>query len=246
MGKTHTYFLSDAHLGVDLRLSSLEREKKLVRWLDAIAINAKAIYLVGDIFDHWYEYKKVVPKGFVRLLGALARMADSGTEITFIKGNHDMWVYDYFEKEIGIHTQQDNSRYTIDGKVWHITHGDGLDPNDKKYLLIKGLLRNRISQTLYSLVPPRIGLPLMKRMSNHSRDHHDQDTNLIHRVMQEAGKHLFDKAPFDFFICGHLHAPILTEVSEGYTYCNLGDWMTHFTYGVWDGHQLKLKKYEGD
>lgn len=242
MTRTHTYFISDAHLGVDLELTSREREQLLVSFLKSIKTKAKAIFLVGDIFDHWFEYRKVVPKGFVRLLGTLAELSDQGTTITFIRGNHDMWVYDYFEKEIGIKSQREDDLYIIDQKKWYISHGDGLDPSDKSYLLLKKILRNSISQKLYSMIHPRIGLPLMKKSSGHSRDLEEDKVAIRHQKMKRAAMKIQQKHDFDYFICGHLHAP-LQEQQDGYTYCNLGDWVNHFTYGVWDGEAFRLKQY---
>jgi len=241
MARTHTYFVSDAHLGVDLAVSSLDREKALVSWLDKIKDQAKAIFLVGDIFDHWYEYKKVVPKGHVRLLGKLAALCDEGVEITFIKGNHDMWIFDYFTSELGVKPPSDSSIYKIDGHSWYITHGDGLDPSDKSYLFLKKILRNKFCQELYALVPPRLGLPLMKKVSGHSRDQDDDTIILRHTKMKAAATRLRQNAKFDYFVCGHLHAPLLERQEEGYTYCNLGDWMNHFTYGVWDGSSFSIQ-----
>ncbi len=239
----NTYFISDAHLGIDLKLSSREREQRLVSFLKSIQSQAKAIFLVGDIFDHWYEYKNVVPKGFVRLLGTLAELADQGVTITFIKGNHDMWVYDYFEKEIGIQPQKEDNLYSIDHKTWYICHGDGLDPSDKSYLFLKSILRNPVSQKLYSMIHPRLGLPLMKRSSSHSRDLAESEVSIRHEKMQKAALKIYQQHNFDFFICGHLHAPALVQEQHGYTYCNLGDWLDNFTYGVWDGQEFRLEKY---
>jgi len=242
MTRTHTYFISDAHLGVDLELTSREREQLLVSFLKSIKTKAKAIFLVGDIFDHWFEYKKVVPKGFVRLLGTLAELSDQGTTITFIRGNHDMWVYDYFEKEVGIISQSRDDMYIIDQRKWYIVHGDGLDPGDKSYLFLKKILRNSISQRLYSMIHPRVGLPLMKKSSSHSRDLPEEKVVIRHEKMKKAAHKIHLQYDFDYFICGHLHAPLL-EKEEGYTYCNLGDWVKNFTYGVWDGEVFLLMHY---
>lgn len=240
--KTNTYFISDLHLGVDLKYSSRERENLVVAWLLSVEHKAKAIYLVGDIFDHWFEYKRVVPKGYVRLLGTLAKLSDQGVDITFIRGNHDMWVHRYFEEEIGIKMQSASSIYDIDDKKWYINHGDGLDPSDKSYLFIKKILRNPYSQRLYGLVPPRLGLTLMKHTSGESRKVEDEEVVERHRKMIIAAKNIYESEKIDYFICGHLHAPTI-QALEGFTYCNLGDWMNHFSYGEWDGHQLNIKSF---
>lgn len=224
-------------------MTSQEREQLLVSFLKGIQSQAKTIFLVGDIFDHWYEYKQVVPKGFVRLLGALADLSDQGVSIIFIKGNHDMWVRDYFQHEIGIQPQKEDNLYTIDHKTWYISHGDGLDPTDKSYLFLKSLLRHPLCQKLYSMIHPRLGLSLMKRSSSHSRDLAEDVVSLRHQKMKKAAVKIRKEQEFDFFICGHLHAPLLEPQEEGYMYCNLGDWVTNFTYGVWDGKDFRLEQY---
>ena len=144
MSKTKTYFASDFHLGVSTHAESLKREKKITSWLDEIKEDAKSIYLLGDIFDFWFEYKTVVPKGFVRLLGKLAELTDSGTEIYIIRGNHDLWMYDYLPKEVGVDIMDDKIILEENGKRIFLAHGDGLGPSDFGYKLIKKIFIRKI------------------------------------------------------------------------------------------------------
>lgn len=244
MTKTKTYFASDFHLGLDLDLSSRQREKIIVDWLDLIKSDAKALYLVGDVFDHWFEYKKVIPKGYMRFFGKLAELSDSGVMLHFFKGNHDMWVFDYFSQELELTIYDKEVIHEIDARKFYITHGDGLGKGDTSYKFIKAILRNPISQWLYSIIHPTCGLALMKLMSGRSRD-----THAYSKEMKEQSK-LLDYAEevvqdIDYFICGHMHSPDLKTLSNGTTiYCNLGDWMTHFSYAVWDSKTLRLEKYQ--
>ncbi len=242
--RTSTYFASDFHLGIDLRLSSKEREKIIVSWLESIKMDAKAIYLVGDIFDYWFEYKSVIPKGYVRLLGKIAELADLGVEIHFFKGNHDMWVFSYFQDELGVIVHDHELNVYIEDKQFFIAHGDGLGKGDSGYKFVKGIFRSTIAQKLFSLIPPRIGLYVMSSISSLSRHKEVAQLSDINRLVDYAEK-LSKSQDFDYFICGHQHNPDLTILSNGVTqYCNLGDWMTHFTYAEWDGSALRIKKYE--
>lgn len=243
--RTKIFFASDFHLGVDLNMTSKDRERIIVQWLDAISLEAKAVYLVGDVFDLWFEYKSVVPKGYIRLLATLAKMVEEGIEIHFSKGNHDMWVFDYFQNEIGINVHDGPITPTIDGKNFLITHGDGLGKGDTAYKLIKGILRNPIAQKLFSLIHPTLGLKLMSISSNTSRKK-GQAEPAIHqsRIIQHA-EECSKVQSLDYFICGHFHYPqILTLSNDQTKYCNLGDWISHFSYAVWDGQELQLKEFE--
>jgi len=151
------YFASDFHLGIDARLSSREREKQLVRWLEQIRKDAYSIYLVGDVFDFWFEYKTVVPKGYVRLLGKLAELRDEGIPIYFFTGNHDMWMFSYFEEELGIPIYREPIVREIMGKTFFIGHGDGLGPGDHGYKFIKRVFANPVCQWLFERLHPKIG-----------------------------------------------------------------------------------------
>ena len=166
---TKIYFASDLHLGVPNKEKSLEREKRFVKWLDEIKSDASAIYLVGDVFDFWFEYKKAVPKGYVRLLGKLAEISDSGIDIHFFTGNHDMWVFDYLEKEINLKIYREAHEITINGKSFLIGHGDGLGPHDKGYKFIKKIFSNKLCQWLFARVHPNLGISIAEYWSRKSR-----------------------------------------------------------------------------
>jgi UDP-2,3-diacylglucosamine hydrolase len=166
---TKIYFASDLHLGVPNKEKSLEREKRFVKWLDEIKSDASAIYLVGDVFDFWFEYKKAVPKGYVRLLGKLAEISDSGIDIHFFTGNHDMWVFDYLEKEINLKIYRKPQEITINGKSFFIGHGDGLGPHDKGYKFIKKIFSNKLCQWLFARVHPNLGISIAEYWSQKSR-----------------------------------------------------------------------------
>ena len=169
MKKSKIYFASDFHLGIPDYKSSLIREKKLVNWLDMISGNADEIFLMGDIFDFWFEYKTVVPKGFVRLLGKLAELTDSGIKIYIIKGNHDMWMYDYLPREVGINILDDKVILEEDGKKIFLAHGDGLGPGDTGYKLIKKVFTSAICQWLFARLHPNFGIGFAHFWSRKSR-----------------------------------------------------------------------------
>ena len=244
-----TYFASDFHLGVDTNLSSKAREKLVVSWLDEIKKDAEALFLLGDIFDYWFEYKEVVPKGFTRLLGKLGEMVDSGIRVEWYTGNHDMWTFGYLEAETGVTIQKVPCTKDIHGKICYLAHGDGLAPVDKRYKIIKWVLSNSFIQFLFSLIPSRIGLFLMKNLSIRSR--HSQHTNEKYEVAMEqkliaySESLLKNNGLIHYFIYGHRHRPRINELSNKVSkYINLGDWTDHFSYGVMDKEgNFELKKY---
>ena len=243
--KSNLYFASDFHLGVDLELTSKERENRVVQWLEQICSDAKCLVLLGDVFDYWFEYKYVVPKHHLRLFGALAKLIDSNTEVHFIKGNHDMWIFDYFQNELGILVHDDDLLIQSHGKRFYFTHGDGLDQDDYSYRLIKSILRNPICQKIFSWFHPSIGIPLMKKMSHFSRGHSDESIKRGHALIQAKAQELGDTNAADYFICGHIHDPLVLDMNN-ITYVNTGDWMTHFTYGFWDGTQCQIIKFDSE
>jgi len=243
LNKTNTYFASDFHLGVDLAITSKTRERIVVSWLESIRSDAKTIYLVGDIFDYWFEYKKVIPKGYVRLFGKLAELSDEGIDIHYFKGNHDMWIYTYFQEELGLIVHDHEVIHQIDGASFFVAHGDGLGKGDNYYKFIKSILRNRVAQWLYSIIHPTIGLPLMQIMSGRSR-HHTGQSVVEYDNIKSYAEVICNEKNIDFFISGHNHNPIQEVLSNGSSvYCNLGDWMSYFTYARWNGKKLKLEKY---
>ncbi len=237
------YFASDFHLGVPTFEKSLEREKAIVRWLDSIEHDAAEIYLVGDVFDFWFEYKTVVPRGFTRLLGKLASMTDKGIPIHFFTGNHDMWTFDYLEKEIGLIVHREPITANLSGKSFMIGHGDGLGPGDHGYKFLKKVFANPLCKWLFARLHPNFGTGLALYLSRRSRiatgaaDEHfegeDKEWLIIYIKEQLQKDHT------DYFIFGHRHLPIDHPIGQS-RYINLGDWLKYRTYAVWDGQNLEL------
>ncbi|MBK9737558.1 MAG: UDP-2,3-diacylglucosamine diphosphatase [Saprospiraceae bacterium] len=244
------YFVSDFHLGVDALQTSLEREKKIIRWMDDMQDDMSELYLVGDVFDHWFEYKKVVPKGYVRLLGKLAEMRDDGIPISFFTGNHDMWMFRYFEDEFGIPIIRQPITKQIGNKTFLIGHGDGLGPADYGYKCIKSIFNNKICQSAFGALHPTIGLGLMKYFSVKSRQYTGDedpfsDPNKEWLVVFAEAE--LKKTNIDYFIFGHRHLPIdYTLSNKKSRYINLGEWMYASSYGVFDGNDMQLKFYHSE
>jgi UDP-2,3-diacylglucosamine hydrolase len=243
------YFLSDFHLGAPDYKSSLEREKIVVKFLDEIKNDASEIFIVGDIFDFWYEYRKVVPKGYVRLLGKLAEITDAGVKIRFFVGNHDMWMKNYFQRELNIPVYFEPGDFEWDGKTFHIGHGDGLGPGDHRYKFLKKIFRNKFSQWLFGVLPPYIGMGLANFLSRRSRTQTGVAEEIFLGEEKEwliiYSKEILKKKNFDFFVFGHRHLPIDFRLENGSRYINLGDWIHYYTYAVFDGKKLELKSYKG-
>ncbi len=241
------YFLSDFHLGAPDRETSLQREKQIVTFLDEIKKDASHIFILGDLFDFWYEYKKVVPKGFVRILGTLAALTDSGIVIKFFVGNHDMWMNGYFENELGIEVFHNPHEFEFSGKKFFIGHGDGLGPGDHRYKFLKKVFRNKISQWAFGVMHPSIGIGLADYMSRKSRkatgktDEHflgeDKEWLII------FSRQMLEKKHYDYFIFGHRHFPIDFKLSHNSRYINLGDWIKYNSFAVFDGEDTQLKYY---
>jgi UDP-2,3-diacylglucosamine hydrolase len=244
------YFASDFHLGVDAKLTSRERERKIVRWLDHISADATELYLVGDVFDFWFEYRSAVPKGHVRLLGKLAELADGGLPIHFFTGNHDMWIFRYFEDELGIPTHRQPIRKEWNGKRFFIGHGDGLGPGDHGYKLLKKVLANPTCQWLYERLHPNFGLWLMRRSSGGSRKANPAQSEFLGEKKEwlvHFCEEQLTKEDIDFFIFGHRHLPIDYALKNGKSrYINLGEWMNFCSYAVFDGEEVQLKFFENE
>ncbi len=242
------YFLSDFHLGAPDAASSLMREKKIVQFLDAIKKDAAAIFIVGDLFDFWYEYKKVVPKGYVRILGKIAEITDAGIPIHFFVGNHDMWMKDYFQKELNTAVYFEPAEFNFNGKRFLIGHGDGLGPGDEGYKFIKKVFRNPICQWLFGILPPRFGIGLADFLSKKSRAKTGTTNEVFLGEEKEwlvvYAKEILQKQHYDYFIFGHRHLPLDIVLNEKSKYINLGDWIKYFTYAVFDGENLSLEYYK--
>tara|TARA_B100000963_G_scaffold25482_2_gene19068 strand:- start:1883 stop:2617 length:735 start_codon:yes stop_codon:yes gene_type:complete len=240
------YFASDLHLGVPNKEKSLVREKLFVQWLDDIKSNAEAIYLVGDIFDFWFEYKKVVPKGYVRLLGKLAEISDSGIPIHIFTGNHDMWLFDYLEDEINAHIYTEPIEVSLKGKRFFIGHGDGLGPGDNGYKLIKKIFKNKLCQWLFERIHPNLGISIAQYWSKKSRIANGEKDEKYYGEKEWLTQFCNEKIKnndINFFIFGHRHLPLEVDLGNNTTYINLGEWVNYNSYAVFDGKKLELKRY---
>ncbi len=241
------YFLSDFHLGAPDAAASLLREKKIVQFLDEIKNDAAEIFIVGDLFDFWYEYKKVVPKGYVRILGKLAEITDAGIPVHFFVGNHDMWMKDYFQKELNIPVYFEPTPFEFNGKKFLIGHGDGLGPGDHGYKMIKKIFRNKFCQWLFGILPPQTGMGLAHYFSRKSRAQTGQTEETFLGEDKEwliiYCKEILQKEKYDYFIFGHRHLPINFNLNESSVYINLGDWIKYCSYAVFDGDKTELKYY---
>ncbi|MCV9387705.1 UDP-2,3-diacylglucosamine diphosphatase [Reichenbachiella ulvae] len=235
------YFASDFHLGSPDLVSSIAREKKIVNWLKSITNDAQALVLVGDLFDFWFEYKKSIPKGHIRFLGQLATMADLGIPIIVFVGNHDLWLKDYLKEQLGANIIHHPKSFSLNDKKFYIAHGDGLDPKDKKFRAIKAVFTNPICQYLFRWLHPDIGIALADWWSSKSKDsklgqHEDQ------HLVDHSHK-LHQNSPHDFYIYGDCHVARTETIEEG-LYCNLGDWIHHYSYAEFDGKDLHLKRFQ--
>ena len=241
------YFLSDFHLGAPDEKSSLVREKKLVRFFDSIRHDAAQIFIVGDIFDFWYEYKEVVPRGYVRLLGKLAELTDAGIPIHFFVGNHDMWMHDYFQKELNISVYFEPKVFEFNQKIFYIGHGDGLGPGDHGYKFIKKIFRNPLCQWAFGQLHPTWGIGLANYFSRKSRVKTGNSDEIFLGEDKEwlilYCREILEQKHYDYFIFGHRHFPLDFSLGADSKYINLGDWIRNFTYAIFDGKEMELKKW---
>lgn len=242
------YFASDFHLGAPDYDSSLIREKKIVAWLNHIEPTAKEIYLVGDIFDFWFEYKKAVPRGFVRLLGKLAELSDKGIPIHIFTGNHDMWIFDYLPKEIGAKLYREPIEKEFFGKSYLIGHGDGLGPGDKGYKILKKVFSNKFCQWCFARLHPNFGIWLADKSSKSSRAKTGNDDEIFLGADEEwliqFCKEELKKKHTDYFIFGHRHLPIQHKLEQNSHYINLGEWINYNTYLEVSDTSVELKTWE--
>ncbi len=242
------YFASDFHLGVPNFEKSLEREKRIVKWLDEIKQDADEIYLMGDLFDFWFEYKNTVPKGFVRLLGKIAEIVDSGIPVTLFTGNHDMWMFDYLPKELGVTLYREPIVREYNGKKFYLGHGDGLGPGDKGYKFIKKVFANPVCQWLFARLHPNFAMSMgnfwsrKSRLSNGNED--EKFTGEENEWLIVYAKKILQKEHFDYFIFGHRHLPLNIKLPNESTYVNLGEWVNYNSYAVFDGINLELKYFK--
>ncbi len=248
-GRKNIYFASDIHLGSDVFEAPLEVERRFVRWLESIKNDAKVLYLLGDIFDFWYEYKYVVPRGFTRFLGKISEMTDLGVEVHFFTGNHDIWVYDYLPKETGVIVHTRPFTTEINGKKFYLAHGDGLGDDSRSFRLIRSIFHNKVCQKLFGSIHPRWSFAFAHAWSKHSRK-----TGLANpaEYFGEEKEHLvlYSKQyvqqfpDTDYLIYGHRHILLDLMLSHRSRMMIIGDWLQYFSFAVFDGEDLFLEQFE--
>lgn len=242
------YFASDFHLGIPDRATSIAREKRLIQWLDDIRADAAMLYLVGDLFDTWFEYRNVVPRGYSRFLGKLAELSDAGLKIEAFTGNHDLWMLDYFKEELNIQVHHGPIFPEFNGKRFFIAHGDGLGPGDHGYKLLKGVLRSKVSQWLYRRVHPDTGVGFAGWLSRLGPKHSaempaKQFLGPEKEMLVQFCLETLNREHFDYFVFGHRHIAIEFPLPQNSLYVNLGDWLQFDSYAEFDGQSLRLKYY---
>jgi UDP-2,3-diacylglucosamine hydrolase len=249
--KEKVYFASDFHLGIPDHTSSLRREKLIVEWLEKCAEDCRELFLMGDIFDFWYEYLTVVPKGYVRLLGKLSEFTDKGIPVHLFTGNHDIWAFSYLHDEVGITIHRKPEIISINEKVFYLAHGDGLGPGDKGYKFLKKVFSNRLNQWLFRWVHPDIGARVALYFSKRSRLANILKENKTENQFQLEDEMLFnyskevlsERNDIDYFVFGHRHLPTNCPMNEKSRLVILGDWLTNFSYAEFDGKELTIKYF---
>ena|SRR6218665_1226734 len=243
------YFASDQHFGVPNLEQSRIREEKFIRWLDEIKKDAQVLFLMGDLFDFWHEWKYVVPKGYIRVLGKIAELKDSGIEIYFFVGNHDLWMKNYFEVELGIPVYFEKRYYEINDKKFLLAHGDGLGPGDKGYKRMKKVFTNPLAQWAFRWLHPDIAMRIANYMSQKNKMiSGDEDKEFLgedKEFLIQYSKEKLKTEDIDYFVFGHRHLPLIFDLEKGAKYINLGDWIVYFTYGVYDGESFAVNRFEG-
>jgi UDP-2,3-diacylglucosamine hydrolase len=245
MNKGKIYFASDFHLGVPTKEKSLEREKRIVEWMNEIKKDAAELYLMGDMFDFWFEYRKAIPKGFTRLLGKIAEFCDAGIPVYLFTGNHDMWMFDYLQDELGVTIYRKPVTKEFNGKKFFLAHGDGLGPGDYSYKFLKKVFANSFLQWMFARIHPNTGIGIANFWSKRSRISSgdkdvwkgEDDEYLVHFV-----KDTLKKEHYDYFIFGHRHLPLQLPIGNA-LYVNLGEWVNYSSYAVFDGEKLELKHF---
>ena len=227
------YFSSDNHLGAPNYSDSLIREKLFISWLDKIKKDAQVIFLLGDLFDFWFEYYKSVPKGFTRVLGKLSELSDSGIKIYFFVGTHDYWTRDYFQKEIGMEVLKKPTEFKINNKLFFIGHGDGLGPGDFKYKFLKRIFRNPLFIFLFRINYPWFGIPLGNFFSRKNKilsGNNIKFKSKENEILYHFCKKKLNVKHYDFFVFGHRHLPLKIELGNNSYYFNTGDWINHYSF----------------
>jgi UDP-2,3-diacylglucosamine hydrolase len=246
------YFASDFHLGIPDYESSLKRERMLVSWLENARKDAAEIFLMGDVFDFWFEYNTFVPKGYVRLLGKLSEITEEGVPVHLFTGNHDIWAFEYLQKEISIQLHRQPETRKMMGKTFYLAHGDGLGPGDNGYKFLKKVFSSRINQFLFRWLHPDIGAKMglyfsgKSRLANMIKEEKKENLESIEDEMlyKYASSLLVKGIEADYFVFGHRHRPADVELKPGCHLVLLGDWLTNFTYAEFDGKYLSLKYFK--
>ncbi|HTE00530.1 MAG TPA: UDP-2,3-diacylglucosamine diphosphatase [Mucilaginibacter sp.] len=241
------YFASDFHLGAPSYASSREREAKLVRWLDMTKADAAEVFIMGDAFDFWFEYKTVVPKGYIRFLGKLAELSDLGIKIYMFKGNHDMWMFDYFTKEFDATIITNELVIERNGKKFYLHHGDGLGPGDNSYKFLKKIFRSGLCQWLFARIHPNLGVGIANYWSGHSRIANLKIADEIlarQEYLVTFCRDLLKTEYYDYLVFGHRHKPLDINMGGNSRYINLGEWVSNYSYAEFDGEQITLKYFE--
>ncbi|MBC7383926.1 MAG: UDP-2,3-diacylglucosamine diphosphatase [Bacteroidia bacterium] len=240
------YFASDFHLGIPNAKESTEREHRIIRWLNMIKADCAELFIVGDIFDFWFEYNLVVPKGFVRLQAKFAEFTDAGIPVHFFHGNHDLWQFGYFEKELGVKVHAKPVIRNFNGKQFYIAHGDGLGPEQVKFKLILGMYRNYFFQRLFAFFHPSIGIGLANWFSKRSKQKTFDGNETFYGENEFLIAHcrsVLVNNKFDYLLFGHRHLPLIFDLNAESKYVNLGDWIGYNSYAVFDGDTLKLETF---
>lgn len=250
MVEKKVYFISDLHLGASYLDSPLDYERRVVRWLESIKDKASHLYLLGDVLDYWYEYRTVVPRGFVRFFGAIASLADAGVKVTWFIGNHDIWIFDYLPSELGIRVVDGSEVTEIMGRRFFLAHGDGVGKLSRGFRFIRSLFRNRLCQRLFASVHPRWTVPFAHRWSSHSREGSGGIPTFAGEDKEPfvafANSYQLTHQPVDFFVFGHRHILLDYPLTGGGRLIVLGDWIHHFSYGEFDGKNFKLSVFNDE
>lgn len=240
------YFLSDLHLGAPYFQDSRKSEKRVVNFLDSIKDKADVVYLLGDILDYWYEYRTVVPRGFVRFFGKLAELTDRGVRVVWFIGNHDIWIFDYLPSELGVEVVDGALTEHIDGKTFYMTHGDGVGKLKPSFKLMRNLFRNKFAQKLYSGIHPRWTIPFAYSWSRHSRKTGGSGydpTTMVNLLRHFSVDYLREHPEINYFVYGHLHIVEDLKLNDSSRMIVLGDWISNFSYGIWDGKEFVIRRW---
>ena len=242
------YFASDFHLGLDATFTSKQREKIIIQWIDHISDDMTQLYILGDVFDFWFEYKNVVPKGHVRLLAKIAELVDRGIPVHIFTGNHDMWMFGYLEEELNVIIYRKAQSLELQNKKLFIGHGDGLGPGDKGYKIMKKIFSSKLNQWLFSKLHPDFAIRLMRYSSRKSRETDMEAMSFLGADKEWLilyAERKLESHYYDYFIFGHRHLPIDYTLSNNKSrYINTGDWVTYYTYARMENGQLSLEKYD--